>query len=96
MRLDLVARGRMSGKAETTYTLGEELANTATHGLGAVLSVIALVVMILNSGSPWQILAVSVFGASLVLLYTSSTLYHAFPWPRVKSVFRTFDHVRQK
>ena len=83
----------MNRKAETAYTPSEELANAVTHGVGAVLSVIALVAMIIRSGGPWKVLAVSVFGASLILLYTSSTLYHAFPWPRVKKVFQTFDHV---
>ena len=77
------------------YTAMEEVAHALTHGIGAVLSIAALVVMILWSvayGDAWHVVAASIYGASLILLYTASTLYHAFPWPRIKALFQQLDH----
>ncbi|MCA1766715.1 MAG: hemolysin III family protein [Idiomarina sp.] len=77
------------------YTAMEEVAHALTHGVGAVLSVVALVVMLTWAsayGDLWHIVAASIYGASLILLYTASTLYHAFPWPRIKAVFQQLDH----
>jgi hemolysin III len=85
-----------STKTVPEYTVSEEVAHSLTHGLGAILSVVALVLMVIRSVSddiPLGIVATTVFGASLITLYTSSTLYHAFPWPRVKKLFQTFDHL---
>lgn len=71
----------------------EELASIITHGLGAALSIAALVGMILAAnGEPYKVVSASVFGATLVLLYLSSTLYHSFTGPRVKALFQLFDH----
>jgi hemolysin III len=72
-----------------------ELANSLTHGLGAVLGASALVVMVVAAslhGSARDIVGAAVFGTSLVLLYTMSTLYHSFRSPRVKHVFKVLDH----
>jgi hemolysin III len=80
---------------EKAYNRGEEIANSITHGMGALLSIAGLVVLIVLAsvrGDAWRVVGVSIFGASLTLLYTVSTLYHAFPWPRVKNVFRKLDH----
>ncbi|MDN7124827.1 PAQR family membrane homeostasis protein TrhA [Pseudidiomarina terrestris] len=77
------------------YSIAEEVAHAITHGVGAVASIVGLVVMILWSaayGDTWHIVSVSIYGASLILLYTASTLYHAFPWPRIKSFFQHIDH----
>ena len=76
-------------------TLGEEIANSVTHGVGAGLSISALsilVVMASFGGDPWRIVSFSIYGAALVLLYLASTLYHSFQWPGVKQLFRKFDH----
>ena len=76
-------------------TRGEEIANSITHGVGAALAVGGLVVMVAFAsltGDPWQVVACSVFGATMVLLYTASTLYHSISQPRAKSVLRVFDH----
>ncbi|MGC4017287.1 MAG: hemolysin III family protein [Luteolibacter sp.] len=71
----------------------EELASSITHGIGAALSVAALVGMLLAAkGEPYKIVSASVFGSTLVLLYLSSTLYHAFSGPRLKALFQLFDH----
>lgn len=82
---------------QTTRAQGrsEELANSLTHGLGVVLAVAALVLMVVAAslhGSARHIVGAAIFGASLVLLYTMSTLYHAFRGPRVKHVFKILDH----
>jgi hemolysin III len=72
-----------------------ELANTVTHGLGVVASVATLsllVVLAAQRGDVWDIVGVSVFGATLVLLYTASTLYHAVSAPHIKSRLKIFDH----
>lgn len=77
------------------YTVVEEVAHALTHGIGAVLSVVALVVMLVwaaTYGDAWHVVAASIYGASLILLYTASTLYHAFPWSRIKAVFQQLDH----
>ena len=77
------------------YTLGEEIANSITHGIGAGLSVaglIVLVVLAVGHGDVWQIVSFSIYGSSLIILYLASTLYHSFRNPRVKRVFRIIDH----
>lgn len=77
-------------------TRAEEIANSITHGLGVILSVAGVSVLltfaVFRGGGAWVVVACSVYGASLVLLYTTSTLYHSFPWPRVKRLFRVLDH----
>ena len=77
------------------YTLGEEIANSIIHGLGVGLSVAALTMLIVfaaQSGSGWALGAAIVYGITLVLEYTASTLYHSFPQPEVKHVFKILDH----
>lgn len=74
-------------------THAEEVANTVTHALGLALSVVGLVAMLLVShGEPWRTVSAAVFGATLVMLYGSSTLYHAITGPRLKSHLQTIDH----
>lgn len=78
-----------------TQSFGEELFNSISHGVGAALSVAGLVILIVYAamdGTAIHVVSVSVYGTSLVLLYTASTLYHAFPWPNVKKLFHIFDH----
>lgn len=77
------------------YSFGEELANSITHGIGALLSVAALVLLVVFAAlrqDPWSIVSFSIFGISLILLYLSSTLYHSFPDGKVKNVFQVLDH----
>ena len=85
----------MKPSAATAYTPGEELANAITHGIGIVLSLAGLAVLVsLTSlrGDAWSVTATAIFGASLVLLYTASTLYHSFRGERIKRLLRKFDH----
>lgn len=82
-------------KSFRPYSLGEEIANSVIHGLGAVLSVAALTMLIVfavQNSDAWQLGASITYGITLVLGYVSSTLYHSFPWPRVKHLFKIFDH----
>lgn len=76
-------------------TIAEEIVNSITHGVGALLSIAALVILIVvatKHGNAWHIVSFSIFGATLVLLYTSSTLYHSITNIRVKNIFARFDH----
>ena len=76
-------------------TVGEEIANSVSHGVGllaAVAVVPVLVVAAVQRGSAAQIVGASIFGATMVLLYLTSTLYHALPRNRAKRVFQVLDH----
>ena len=78
------------------YSFGEEIANAVTHGVGWFLSAAGLGVLLTLGaikGTATDIVAVLIFGLSLILMYGASTLYHALPSPRAKSFFKTFDHV---
>lgn len=83
-------------KAFRQLSNGEEIANSITHGIGALLSIVALVVLIMVAGNqedPLHLVSFSIYGVTLVLLYMSSTLYHSFSKPRIKDLFARFDHV---
>ena len=78
-----------------TYKPREELANRLTHGLGAAFSVAGLVLLVFfsaRSGDAWHVVSTAIFGATLVLLYSSSTLYHSFRSEKLKHLLRKFDH----
>lgn len=78
-----------------TYSLGEEIANAVTHGLGVVLAIAGLAVMTAFAalyGDAWHITACAIFGASLILCYATSTLYHSIQIEKVRRVLRTLDH----
>ncbi|PLS01922.1 PAQR family membrane homeostasis protein TrhA [Neobacillus cucumis] len=79
-----------------TFSKGEEVANSITHGIGALLSMAALVLLIVSStlyGNAWYIVSFALFGSTMLLMYTSSTLLHAFPeGSKVKDLFEIFDH----
>jgi hemolysin III len=80
---------------ERAQTLGEEIANSVSHGiglLGALVAIPFLVVVTVQRGSTASIIGASVFAATVLLLYAASTLYHALPGPRVKALFRKLDH----
>ena len=74
---------------------GEELANALTHGLGAVAALAGgalLITLAALHGDGWQLAGAIVFGASLLLLYVASTLYHAIAQPLAKARLKVFDH----
>lgn len=69
--------------------------NSITHLVGAVLALIgfgALLTIAIDKRDAFMVISFTVFGATLVLLYTMSTLYHSFPMPRVKRIFQQLDH----
>lgn len=82
--------------ATANYTVGEEIANAVTHGVATLLSIAGLCVLVAfaasYSGSALVVTAVAIFGASMVCLYTASTLYHAIPNVRAKKVLQVLDH----
>lgn len=73
----------------------EELLNAFTHGLGAVLGIVALVLMLLknNSEIPFSTFSVVVYGVSIIVLFSASTLYHSVKKERQKHYFRIVDHI---
>lgn len=80
-------------KVKRIQTVGEEVANSVSHGIMALFGVVALVLMLLKSTDAWQVTSSIVFGVSMILLYLSSTLYHALSFTGSKSVFKRFDHI---
>lgn len=80
---------------QSPYTLGEEIANSITHGIGAGLSMAGTAVLIVLAalyGDVWRIVSFSIYGTALIILYLASTLYHSFRNPRLKAAFKIIDH----
>ena len=80
-----------------TYTLGEELISSISHGVGALFGIAALIMCVARGASSpvdpvWKVVAGAVFGFTVLLLYLMSCLYHAFKVNKAKRVFRVFDH----
>ncbi len=75
--------------------MGEEIANSVTHGIGVGLSVAGMTILVVLAaiyGDVWRVVSFSIYGSSLVILYLASTLYHSFQNPRLKRIFRILDH----
>jgi len=82
-------------KQKHHYTFGEEIANAVTHGVGIALSIAGLLILTIFATltrDPWKITSAIIFGMTLVLEYTASTLYHAISQPTAKHVFKIIDH----
>ncbi len=78
-----------------TQSLGEEIANSVSHGVGLLAALIAAPVLVIDAihrGDTAGLIGASVFAATMVLLYITSTLYHALPPSRAKAIFRVLDH----
>lgn len=87
-----MSKNKIAGKEST----GEEIANAITHGVGALLAIAALVILVVLAavnGTVWHVVSFSIFGATLVLLYFASTLYHSLTHVRAKQVFNKIDHI---
>lgn len=83
----------MENKRQSTVI--NEIANSVTHGIGALLAIAGLVLLVVFAviyGNAWHIVSVSIYGSTLVLLYLSSTLYHAIQAPETKRILRIIDH----
>lgn len=77
------------------YSLGEELVSSISHGIGAILGVIELIIGIIvavQMNDHWNIVTMSIYGTSLIMLFLMSTLYHALTHKGAKAVFRVLDH----
>jgi len=82
--------------AEPRYALAEEVASSVIHAVGLILSIAGLAVLVAFAtlhGGTRAIAASSVFGATLIMLYATSTLYHSVPGDAAKRVLRTLDHI---
>ncbi len=80
---------------ERPLSLGEEIANCLTHGVGLLASLVGVPLLVLAAagrGDALLVVGCSVFAASLVAVYASSTLYHALPPSRAKEILRVLDH----
>lgn len=76
-------------------TPGEEIANSVSHGIGLLAAIVGLPVLIVSAvrhGTASTVVGATIFGASMIILYLASTLYHAMPRNRAKRLFRVFDH----
>lgn len=77
------------------YSRREEVANAVTHGIGAVLSIAALTLLVVFAslkGTAWHVTSFAVYGSTMLMLYTASTLVHSFREGKLKDLFETFDH----
>ncbi len=77
-----------------SQSLGEEIANSISHGIGVLAAIAITPFLILKAipAGPAAITGAAIFGATMIVLYLASTLYHAFPHSKTKRVFRIFDH----
>lgn len=78
------------------YTKNEEIMNAVTHGIGAGLSIAGLVILVVFASmqsDAWKITASAIYGASMIVLYTASTLYHSLSKTRAASKLNMFDHI---
>ena len=78
------------------YTLVEEICSASVHGLGIILGIAGLVVLAAFSarfGNAWTIVSTSIFGASVIVMYSASTLYHAITNLQAKRILKKFDHI---
>ncbi len=79
-----------------TYSRPEEIAHAISHGIGIPLSIAALVVLVSFSaiyGNIWHVISTAIYGSTLIILYTASTLYHGIPHPRAKPILQKLDHI---
>ncbi|MGN0601678.1 MAG: hemolysin III family protein, partial [Oscillospiraceae bacterium] len=77
------------------YTLGEEIFNSVSHGAGGLLAIAGTVVLIVIAAiysNAWGVVSSAIYGASMIILYTMSTLYHAITNKKAKAFFRIMDH----
>lgn len=77
------------------YSKFEEIFNSVTHGIGVVFGIVALTLLLyvaIKDGSVSEIVGFSIYGACIILMFLSSTLYHSFTKEKIKMILRVFDH----
>jgi len=91
-----MSQGKRPQHQPPKSSVGEEIANSITHGIGAILSLVGTAILLYRAvrgeGTGFHIASFAIYGASLFLLHLSSTLYHALHHPGAKKVFWVFDH----
>jgi hemolysin III len=88
-------RRRFVERINESYTLGEEIIHSLTHGVGAALSgvgLVALIALAVTRGTPTHIVSYAIYGASMLALFLASTLYHGVQRPRLRPILRKVDH----
>ena len=88
-------RTKLKERLLPTYTRGEELANTISHIVGGAFGIIVLascVVVSALSGDAWAVVGSAIYGGSMILLYTVSSVYHGLTHPTAKKVMQVIDH----
>lgn len=85
----------MQREKNSPYGAGEELANSITHGAGFFIGIAVLVVLVVFSAlrkGAWEVVSCSIYGATFIILYLSSTLYHSARNPRIRKAMKAIDH----
>ena len=85
----------MKRAEQTSYSAPEELAHSITHGIGTAIGIAVLTVLVIFSSlrkSAWEVVSCAIYGATFILLFLSSTLYHAAQNPRARNVLKVIDH----
>ena len=80
---------------QNNQSLIEEITNSITHGIALLLSIVGIVILVVLAsryGDIWRVTCFSVYGSTLIILYTASTLYHSFPRSRLKHTLKIVDH----
>lgn len=86
----------MSELQKPQYSQREELANTITHGIGMIFGIVGLILLLVKAidhqADTLTLTSMAIYGASIIVLFLASTLYHAIPHPQAKRWLKTFDH----
>jgi len=85
-------RTKLADRSLPGYSPGEELCHVVSHIAGAVLGVVALIWCLILADSPVEIIASIVYAMTMILLFTTSSIYHGLKHPMVKKVFQVLDH----
>lgn len=88
-------RTAIKDRTLTGYSTGEEIFNSVSHGVGAILAVVALVLCMVKGATAhdvWYVVSTAIYGGSMILLYTMSSIYHGLTHFTAKRVFQVFDH----
>ncbi|MDV6253752.1 PAQR family membrane homeostasis protein TrhA [Vibrio sp. EA2] len=86
----------MSSLKKPQYSQSEEFANSLTHGIGMILGIVGLILLLIRTSDQQAdtltITSMAIYGASIIVLFLASTLYHSIPHPKAKRWLKTFDH----
>ncbi|EIL2909060.1 hemolysin III family protein [Vibrio alginolyticus] len=86
----------MSELQKPQYSQREELANTITHGIGMIFGIVGLILLLVKAidhqADTLTLTSMAIYGASIIVLFLASTLYHVIPHPKAKRWLKTFDH----